>query len=260
MSNESSEQAAVEPDEIPDDQAARMTFTGHLGELRDRMLRCCIMLVVLAIIGYVMSSPIVNAVKQPLEDAGLEWVTLSPLEPFLVKLKFAMYTAVVLGIPYIAWNVCGFVFPGLRPKEKRAVKIIMFGSAGLAITGVMVAFFGVFPLVLPYLVQMTPEGVTNMLRLNETLSVIIKGTMGFALAFQFPLVVFTLIYVGILEPAQLKEFRRHAIVGMFVVAMLLTPPDPISLMLMAGPLVLLYEVSIWVSYLIVRRKAEAEGE
>lgn len=247
----------VDDNEITDEHAARMTFTGHLGELRDRMVRTFVVLFILFGVGYGLSTPIIDAVKQPLMESGVQWVTLSPLEPIMVKIRFAIYTAIVLGLPYMVYNICAFIFPGLRPREKRAVKICLGGSAFLATAGTLLAFYGIFPLILPYLMQMTPTDVTNMLRLNETLSVIIKGTMAFAFAFQFPLVVFSLVYLGVLEPAQLKEHRRTAIVGLFIAAAILTPPDPFSLLLMAGPLVLLYEFSIWVSYLIVRRKAEA---
>ncbi|MFP6581904.1 MAG: twin-arginine translocase subunit TatC [Candidatus Hydrogenedentota bacterium] len=248
----------ADKDEIPDVDAARMTFTGHLGELRTRMVKCCVVLFVFFLLGYAASTPIIVAISRPLQNANVEWVTLSPIEPVLVKMRFAMYAALVVGLPYIVYNICAFVFPGLRPKEKRIVKISLAGSSVLATSGVAIAFFGVFPLILPYLMRLTPDFVTNQLRLSDTMSIIFKGVMGFAVAFQFPMVVFVLVYMGVLTPETMKEYRRVAIIGIFIVGALLTPPDPISLLLLALPLVVLYEFSIWVSYFILRRKSAEE--
>lgn len=263
MSNKatkSSDRAIVDPNEISDEDAARMTFTAHLGELRDRLLKCCAALVALALLGYIFSDPIITAVKRPLDNEAVKWVMLTPLEYIVVRIRFGMYTAIVLGFPYITYHICGFVFPGLRPKEKRAVKVLMVVSGVLAILGIMLAFFGVFPLVIPYLMSMAPDWTDQMLQLNTTLNLIIKGVMAFAIAFQFPLIIFALVYMGILEPRQLKEQRSYSIVGIFIASAILTPPDPITMCLMAVPLVILYEISIWVSYAIVRRKAQAEEQ
>lgn len=275
----------------------RMTFTEHLGELRTRLIRSGIALIVMVVLCYIFSDHIFQALKRPLSALsgtsvviqqeqppgdensgegegentpppaseqgqvpgqrvrGADWQVLSPLEPIIVKLKIAGYGGLLLALPFIVWQLCAFVFPGLRPVEKKAVQIIIFGCGVLAIAGVCVAYFGVFPLVVPYLIgQFVPEDVEVVFRMNETLSFVIKGLAAFAIAFQFPMVVLALVYVGLLEPATLKQYRRIAIVSMAVVAAMLTPPDPFTMSVMLIPLVLLYEVSIWLSYLVVRRK------
>ncbi len=275
----------------------RMTFTEHLGELRTRIIRAGIALVVMVVVCYIFSDHIFQALKRPLSafagtavtiqqdtpptDEGeaappedvpeaprktgqrvreADWQVLSPLEPIIVKLKIAGYGGLLLSLPFIVWQLCAFIFPGLRPVEKKAVQIIIFGCGALAIVGVSVAYFGVFPLVVPYLIgQFVPEGVEVVFRVNETLSFVIKGLAAFAIAFQFPMVVLALVYVGLLEPATLKQYRRIAIVGMAVVSAMLTPPDPFTMTVMLVPLVLLYEVSIWLSYLVVRRKNKANA-
>lgn len=185
---------------------------------------------------------------------GVTWTILNPLEPVLVSLKLAAYGGILLALPYLVFNICAFIFPGLTAVERRVVKILLFGCSILAMSGLAVAYFGVFPLVLPYLLEWTPDFVVTQLRLNETISLLLKGMMGFALAFQFPMVVLILVYMDLLSPETLKKYRRVAVVGMFVLGALLTPPDPFSMAMMATPLVLLYEVSIWMSYLVVRRK------
>jgi len=261
------------------EREGRMTFTAHLGELRTRMIRSMIAVVVGFIACYVFSENLIEAISYPLKPLQGEkqvqesedgeilteyddviWITLNPLEPILVRLKIAAFGGLFFAFPYVLYQGCAFIFPGLTVRERRAVKMLLSGCTFLALGGSAVAYWGVFPLILPYLIQFAPDFVEVQLRLNETISLILKGIMGFAIAFQFPMVVVVLVYLGILTPETLKVYRKHAIICLFVVGALLTPPDPISLVLMAMPLVLLYEISIWLSYIVVRRKKKREEE
>lgn len=274
------------------DDEKRMSFTEHLGELRTRLVRSCVVLGVAVILCYAASDYIFGMLSWPLRPLqesevvtfevvespdsdttivaqtasapksradAIEWTVLNPLEYILVKIRIAGYGGVMLALPYILWQLCAFVFPGLHANEKKVVQILIAGCSVLAVVGVGVAYFGVFPLVLPYLLEWIPEYVNVQLRLNETLSIIIKGLVGFAVAFQFPMAVLILVYMGLLTPQTLKQYRKIAIVGMAVLAAVLTPPDPFSLLVMLLPLAILYESSIWVSYLVVRRKATDES-
>lgn len=257
------------------DDEARMTFTEHLAELRMRIIRSGVALLIGMAVCFIFYERIFAILAYPLR--GLEeqqilvrenenseplvgnskeklWLILNPLEPFLVNLKLAAVGGIVLALPYVLFQMCAFVFPGLKPTERKAVRILLFGCSILVVLGVGLAYFGVFPLVLPYLMQYAPEGVEFKLRMNETLTLILKGLAGFAVAFQFPMVVFVLVYLGLLDPATLKRYRRVAVVGLALISALLTPPDVASMLLMLGPLVLLYEASIWISYVIVWRR------
>lgn len=191
---------------------------------------------------------------------NMVWTVLNPLEPVWIKIKMSVYGGLVISFPYILLQICGFVFPGLRDSERRVIQVLIYGCGGLAVLGVLVAYFGVLPFVLPYLANMVPEGWVTQLRVSETLSVIITVLVGFALAFQFPMVVLVLVRMGLLTPATLKQYRRVAIVGMAVAAALLTPPDPVTMVIMLLPLALLYESSIWLSYFVVKRQESAESE
>lgn len=184
----------------------------------------------------------------------VDWVVLNPLEPVIVQVKLAMYTGVLVALPFILWQICAFIFPGLHRGERRIVQVLIFGCSLLGIAGMLVAYFAVFPLVLPYLLLWVPEGVTVQLRMNETMTIILYGLLGFALAFQFPMAVLILVYMDLLSPASLKQYRKLAIIGIAFVSAVLTPPDPISMTIMMVPLLVLYEVSIWASYLVVRRR------
>ena len=289
----------------PDPEAeARMTFTQHLGELRMRLVRSAVAVMVAAIFCYIFSDKILEIVTRPLtpllgtaeiitpepvagpgdpdspgppssaesapesgaaapvEEAEApkvrgragEWTTMTFMEGFLVKLKLSAYGGILLSIPYLLFHICAFVFPGLTVGERRVVRIMIYGCSVLATLGVGIAYFGVFPIVLNYVMSFNPDWVHNQLRLNENISLILKGLLGFAVAFQFPMVVLILVYMGLLTPETLKQYRKQAIVGMFVVGAIFTPPDPLSMMMMGLPLVFLYELSIWMSYIVVRRK------
>ncbi len=240
------------------DNEARMTFTEHLAELRTRLVRSGIALFIGFVVCYVFSDQLFNLLRAPLSALDT-WVALNPIEPVLVKLKIAAYGGALLMSPYIIYQICAFVFPGLTPKERQAVRILLVGCTVFAVAGIAVAYFGVFPLILPYLInKLTPEGVVNQLRMNESLSFIVKALTAFGLAFQFPMVVMVLVYMDLLSPETLKQYRRVAIVGMAVMSAMLTPPDPASMVIMLLPLTLLYEGSIWLSYL-VRRKRETDS-
>jgi sec-independent protein translocase protein TatC len=199
----------------------------------------------------------------PFAAPKADFVSLGPLEPFLVRFKVAAYAGLVLAFPYLLYQLCAFIFPGLRPTERNIAKFLIVGCGLLASMGVIVAYFGVFPLVLPYLLQYNPDWVTTQLQLDQTVSLIIKGLLGFSVAFQFPMAVIILVYLGVLEPKTLKQYRKIAIVALAFLSALFTPPDPFSMLILLIPMVLLYELSILLSYLVVRRKrkqAEATGE
>lgn len=280
------------------DYEARMTFTEHLAELRMRLIRSLFALGAGVILCYVVSDQLIVLLASPLAPLGetgiispvppetpadaarpegaspsppdaapaqpaparqVEWTVLNPLEFVIVKFKVAGYGGFLFALPFVIWQFCAFVFPGLLPHEKRVMKILIFGCSILAVAGVSVAYFGVFPLVLPYLLEWTLPFIKTQLRLNETLDIIIKLMAAFAVAFQFPMAVLILVYMDLLTPQKLREFRKFAIVGMAVASAALTPPDVFSMIIMLTPLLLLYEASIILSYLVVRRRKQMDS-
>ncbi len=265
-----------------------MTFTEHLGELRTRLIRSVLSVAVTFVfcaffsdtILYFLAKPLIltnTAAAQPADPAGapapagnggetaaspeqaskgagVSWTTLGALEGLIVKFKVAVYAAIVLALPYIIYQACAFIFPGLKPNEKRMVKYLIIGCGSLATVGAAVAYFGVFPMVLPYLVQYTPEWANVQLRMDENISLIIMAILGFCVAFQFPMVVLILVYMGLLSPDTLSKYRRFAIVGLACASAALTPPDPFSMTIMLIPLLFLYEISILLSRIMIRRR------
>jgi len=280
---------------------AKMTFTEHLAELRFRLIRSVIAVAVCFLVAYLFHGQIFDLVALPLrplqqaqqqaeQQAGTSapavtqpanpavppppetaapkaadtpiWTALNPLEPFVVQLRLSLYAGMVLALPIVIYQMCAFIFPGLTPRERNLARILLIGCTFFVIFGVAVAYFGVFPLVLPYLMEWNPAGVLMQLRMGETIRLILLGMLGFAVAFQFPMVVLIFVYLDLLSPATLRAYRKIALVGLAVLSAALTPPDPISMTVMLVPLALLYEMSIWMSYFIVykRRKAAAASQ
>tara|TARA_R110001592_G_scaffold11942_2_gene58178 strand:+ start:814 stop:1566 length:753 start_codon:yes stop_codon:yes gene_type:complete len=246
-----------------------MSFTEHLGELRTRLIRSAIAVVVGAVVCYIFSEEIFIALAQPLEalmPAGADgerakaiWVTLNPLEYIIFSLKVGGYGGLLLATPVIIHQLCGFIFPGLRPNEKRAAQILLIGGFFLAFTGTMIAYLGVLPFLMPYLSSFVPAFVNQQLQVGSTIAIIVKLLLAFGIAFQFPMVVLILVYLGILTPETLKQYRKVTIVGLAVGSAMLTPPDPISMAIMLVPLYALFEGSIWMSYIVVRRQAKTQN-
>jgi sec-independent protein translocase protein TatC len=275
-----------------------MSFTEHLGELRTRIMRAAMAVGVGFIVCFIFSESILNVIAAPLrfseeavtpagpEGAGgapdameggntmavapqagsrkgqADFVSLGPLEPFFVRMKVAMYAAIVLAFPYVLYQLCAFIFPGLKPSERNVAQVLIVGCGLLASLGVMVAYFGVFPFILPYMLLYNPDWVTTQLRLDETIMLIVKGLLGFSVAFQFPMAVLVLVYLGVLHPSSLKQYRKIVLVGLAFLSALFTPPDPLSMLLMLVPLYLLYELSILCSYVVLWRanRPVAPGE
>lgn len=271
----------------------KMTFTEHLAELRIRIIRSGVAVIIAMVVCYIFSNTILEGLQKPLtllkdlgivvfsdnqtknnpenstENAGnspenkkgsdeIKMVVLNPFEIVILKIKVAGYGGLILALPYIIWQACAFVFPGLKPNERKLVKVILFGCSSLGIIGVIVAYFGVIPLVIPYLLQWIPQGWDIQLRANETLSIIVLLLFGFALAFQFPMVILALVYLDLLNPDTLRKLRKYVVVGLSIVSAILTPPDPISMIIMLVPLIVLYEISIWASYLIRKKPQTAQ--
>ncbi len=243
----------------------RMTFTEHLAELRVRLIRALLGLLAGFIVCAFFSEDLFYLLIHPLranyaEGQGPILTVLNPTEAFLVRLRLALYGGLVLALPYVLYQVLAFVIPGLRPNERRAVRYLLWGCGVLTLAGLAMAYYGVLPLVLPYMMALAPEGVETQLRVSETLSFILQVLVGFSIAFQLPAIVFVLSYLGIVTPQMLVRYRRISYVGLSVLSAVFTPPDPQSMLMLFVPMVILYEISILASRAVARRRAVRDGK
>lgn len=220
----------------------------HLIELRDRLLRGLLAILLVAACLLPFSNDLYHFLAAPLLQHLPEASTMIATEvasPFLTPFKLTLSVAVMLAIPILLYQLWAFIAPGLYDNERKMVFPLLFASTTLFFLGIAFAYFVVFPLVFGFLTQAAPEGVAVMTDISSYLDFVLKLFFAFGLAFEVPIATLLLVWTGISNTKSLAEKRPYIIVGAFVVGMLLTPPDVISQTLLAVPVWLLFELGLF---------------
>lgn len=226
-----------------------MTLMDHLRELRKRLLYSVYAIAILAVGGYVYAQPIFDILNAPYFEGfqGSALIGTGPAEAFVLKLKVALFTGVVCGAPFIFYQVWLFIQPGLYQHERRLALPFILSSTLLFSLGVYFAYAIIFPYAFQFFYQeYASVGLTPTVRMSEHLSTLITGLLGLGVVFQMPVLAYFLGRLGIITDRFLIDSFRYALVGIFVVAAVLTPPDVVTQCLFAAPLVALYGISILV--------------
>lgn len=235
----------------------------HLIELRSRLLKAILAVLVLAICLLPFANDLYLILSAPLLQHLPESSSMIATEvasPFLTPFKLALTTAIMLAMPILLYQLWSFIAPGLYQHEKRIVFPLMFASTALFVLGIVFAYFVVFPLVFGFLTQSAPQGVAVMTDISSYLDFVLKLFFAFGLSFQVPIATFLLILSGISTRQSLTEKRPYVIVGAFVIGMLLTPPDVFSQILLAVPICLLFELGLLASRLIPKNNDDPQAE
>jgi sec-independent protein translocase protein TatC len=241
------------------DQDSGLTFLSHLIELRDRLLRIVLMIAVVFGILALISNDLYAFLAKPLlayMPKGSGMIATEVASSFFVPIKLALVSAVFVSMPYILYHLWAFVAPALYSHEKRLVLPLLVGSIVLFYCGVSFAYFVVSPLMFEFFFTTTPEGVSMMTDISSYLDFVLTIFFAFGLAFEVPIATILLVWTGMITPEGLADKRPYVVVGIFLVAALLTPPDPLSQTLLAVPMWLLFELGLIFSRAFVKRREE----
>lgn len=241
----------------PNDRA--MPLVAHLTELRDRLLRAILAVLVVFICLFPFANDIYTFVSQPLRallPPGASMIATEVASPFLTPFKLTLFTALFLAIPYVLYQAWGFIAPGMYRHEKRLAFPLLASSILLFYCGAAFAYFVVFPLIFAFFTSVGPEDIAIMTDINRYLDFVLKLFFAFGVAFEIPIAAVLLIWAGVTTPENLAAKRPYIIVGCFVFGMLLTPPDIISQSLLALPMWLLFEAGIVAGRLLLRERGK----
>lgn len=246
-----------------DGAAGEATLTSHILELRDRLMKALVAVVLVSLPCIAYSNELFTLVAQPLIQQlpkGSSLIATSVVSPFMAPFKLSLYVALFLAMPVVLYQVWAFVAPGLYRHERKFAAPLVLSSIVLFYAGVFFAYFVVFPLMFQFFAATTPAGVTMMTDITQYLDFVLILFFCFGLAFEIPIAVVLLTQTGLVKVDKLSEARGYVIIGIFVVAAILTPPDAVSQCAMAVPMMVLFEAGILMSKLMARvRKPAARG-
>ncbi len=232
-------------------------FVAHLVELRDRLIKAFIAVAVAGAALALWPGPgaLYDILAAPLTATlpqGATLIATSVISPFLVPLKILLMTAFLIALPVVLYQVWAFVAPGLYSHEKKLVMPLVISSTVLFFIGVAFCYFFVFGQVFAFIQSFAPKSITAAPDIEAYLSFVLTMFLAFGLAFEVPIVVIVLARMGVVSIEKLKAFRSYFIVLAFIVAAVVTPPDVVSQLALAIPMIILYEVGIWAARLFIK--------
>ena len=231
----------------------QQTFVSHLIELRSRLVKVVAAILVIVIIQLPFAGKIYTIMATPVMaylPEGSSMIATGVLSPFLTPFKMVFILSLIIVMPVILYQIWAFVAPGLYKSEKRIARPLLFSSIILFYLGCLFAYFVIFPILFQFIPAISPVGVNYMPDINSYLDIVVRLFFAFGLAFEVPIAVILMIFMGVTTPEKLANSRPYVIVGVFVVGMILTPPDMISQTLMAIPMWMLFEVGIIVGRIL----------
>lgn len=251
----------AEEEEEADDRP--MGLMDHLSELRGRLVRCCVAVIVGFIACWAVVDPIFDALVDPLlkvlPDGSHAIYTTLP-EGFFTRMHISFVAGVFVSSPVIFYQIWSFIAPGLYEDEKRHILPVAFMSAFFFVSGGAFCYFVVFPQAFAFFVSYATDSIVAMPKVSDYLSFVLKLILAFGLVFEMPLFAFFLARMGIITAELMRRVRRYAILGIFIVAAILSPPDVVSQLLMAAPMLVLYEISIYVAVAFGKKPAAKDDE
>lgn len=238
-------------------------FMSHLVELRDRLLRAVLVVLVVFLALFTFSNELYSLLAEPLLvhlPQGSSMIATEVASPFLTPFKLSMVTAIFISMPFILYQLWAFIAPGLYKHEKSLAFPLLFSSIILFYLGMVFAYFVVFPLIFGFFTGIQLQGVTMMTDITKYLDFVLKMFFAFGIAFEVPIATIIVIATGMTTAEKLADKRPYVIVVAFIVGMLLTPPDVVSQMLLAVPMWILFEFGLIFSRILTRKRERLAKE
>ena len=233
-----------------------MPFLDHLEELRWRLLKSVISVLVMMIICFSFSDYILDLLLYPGQhiDPPVPLQVLKVQTIFIIKLEIALFAGIVFSLPVIFYQLWQFLAPGLHLNERKLLPSVVFASVVCFLIGGSFAYFIIIPYALQFFLSLAPPNIENNIAIDFYIGFLLRLIIVFGVVFELPMLSLILTKFGLLTPAFMRKYRRYAIVGAFILGAILTPPDPTTQVLLAIPMVLLYELSIFISYFFSKKE------
>ena len=238
-----------------------MSFLDHLEELRWRLMYSIGGVLIGTIAAWIFIDFLVDGILlRPARDAGIKLQNLQPFGQLFLYFQIALIAGLLLSIPNVFYHIWKFIGPALRDHEKRYAFWVVAFSSGCFLAGVAFAYYGMLPLTLKFAAQFGSTAIENNFAVSEYFSIIISVMLAAGLIFELPMMSFFLSKIGLLKPQHMRKFRKHSIIAILLAAAILTPgTDPVAQLVLAVPLVILYEISIFVSKFSQKKRIEEES-
>jgi sec-independent protein translocase protein TatC len=237
-----------------------MPFLDHLEELRWRLLKSIITVFVMMVICFYFSDYILDALLYPGKniDPPVPLQVLKVQTVFIIKLEIALFAGIILSLPVIFYQLWQFLAPGLLQNERKLLPLIVFATVFCFLLGGAFAYFIIIPYALQFFLDLAPIDIENNIALDFYIGFLLRLIIVFGVVFELPMLSLILSKIGILTPSFMRKYRKYAIVGAFIMGAILTPPDPTTQMFLAIPIVLLYEFSIFISFIFSPKREEPQ--
>lgn len=238
-----------------ENEDVEMSFLDHLEELRHRLIYAIVGVVIGSIAAWIFIDPLVEIVLlKPARDSGATLQNLRPFGQLFLYVQVAIVAGIIISLPNIFYHLWKFIAPALRKKERKYILSIVIFTTVCFLAGVAFAYFVMLPMALKFAAQFGSDQIKNEFAIDEYMSIIISVMLAAGCVFELPMVSFFLTKLGILTPNFMRKYRRHSIVIILFLSAILTPgADPVSQVILAVPLVLLYEISIFISKISVKK-------
>lgn len=235
-----------------------MSVVGHLDELRSRFVVSLLTIIILTMASFFFSEYILDVIEKPFQSTGHKLNIFNITEGFLLRLKASLIAGIFLGMPVLIYELWKYIRPAINADDRRFAKLSIIAGILLFFGGISLTYFLILPFALQMLISFIPEGMQSVQNASNYLSFVLLFSIAMGILFELPILILILTRIGIVTPEFLIRKRKYAIVLIFVIAAMITPPDVLTQLMLGLPLILLYEISIVISKFVVIRKKKKE--